>query len=570
MVADIEDDPTEENDLSSTNLQVVQELTAALQRFNASQIDQSTPKDRNAKGEACGDGLSCAVPWLQTPSAISCPGAPAVKPAPPPSPPSPAPPPEGCVAQLGKDGCEAGREQACESCAEKHQSDLKAAGCTTTAVKSYCTQAPPKPSRLKSHLTQAANWNITAGTIALHGWACYTEQGPTVALSVDGLDPQHVVASGRTHGVCGEATFGTFSAEFTAAKGESFLSGPHVVGGDVVLDGGVEEPLGGTPACIVNGKPATCPDTTATTTTSDPSRLKMDDLVATFSALDSPGARPATRAVAGLLNGGPEFGNKFLDPLRMGNYRGNACRNRRLYEVLERAGVRNVQCDVGQWLNCTADPETLQNTSACEVWPGRDGDWRPYEALTRELVKTRLGPKVSFGVWNEPNAGWPSCRRTNGCGTPPASWLEVWRRTVLQIRAIDKGATIVGPSIAGFNMTFMAGFVDFSVANDVVPTMLDWHEFGQNGSEIPAHHATMRRWLSVHHPSLAKIPIGHGETISEPARLMAGHTLGVIAGLERAGAAFSVHSTWGPEVRGFLPSGHRSKSAFILTERKPH
>jgi hypothetical protein len=98
------------------------------------------------------------------------------------------------------------------------------------------------------------------------------------------------------------------------------------------------------------------------------------DLIATFSPLLGPSARPATRAAAGLLNGGPEFGNKFLDPLRMGNYRGNACRNRRLYEVLERAGVKNIQCDISQWLNCTGRVESLQNTSACEVWPGRNGE----------------------------------------------------------------------------------------------------------------------------------------------------------------------------------------------------
>ena len=286
------------------------------------------------------------------------------------------------------------------------------------------------------------------------------------------------------------------------------------------------------------------------------------DLIAKFSSL-GPGVRPATRAAAGLLNGGPEFGNRFMDPLRMGNYRGLDCRNPRLYKVMRRAGVHNIQCDVDQWLNCTAQPQSLQNTSACQIWPGRDGDWRPYESLVRGIVASQVGPEVSFGVSNEPNSVWPGCRNiTGGCETPHTQWLEVWKHTVLQIRATDKAATIVGPSIAGFNMAFMAAFVDYSVANDVVPTMLDWHEFGQNGSEIPAHHATMRSWLSVHHPALAKIPIGHGETISEPARLMAGHTLGVIAGLERAGAAFGVHSTWGPEVRGFLPTGHYKHCSF--------
>lgn len=204
-----------------------------------------------------------------------------------------------------------------------------------------------------------------------------------------------------------------------------------------------------------------------------------------------------------------------MDPLRMGNYRGLDCRNPRLYQVMRRAGIHNFQCEIDQWLNCTAQPQSLQNTSACQVWPGRDGDWQPYESLVRGLVASRVGPEVSWGVSNEPNSVWPGCRNiTGGCETPHAQWLEVWKHTVQQIRTTDKGATIVGPSTAGFKLSFITAFVDYSVANDVVPTMLDWHEFGQNGSEIPAHHATMRSWLKVHHPSLAEIPIGHGETIS--------------------------------------------------------
>jgi hypothetical protein len=219
---DIENDPTEENDLSSTEPQIVQKLYAALQRFNASQIDQSTAKDRNAKGEPCGDGLSCAVPWLPTPATITCPGAPPpIKPQPPGPPPAPSPP------------------------------------------------GPSPPSKLRSHLTQAANWKITASSIALHGWACYDseKQAPTITLTVDGQDAQHVLASGTSHGVCsGSATFGTFSAVLTAGKGVSFLTGEHLVNGEVVLEGGAREPLGDAPACIANGQPATCPDATTATT----------------------------------------------------------------------------------------------------------------------------------------------------------------------------------------------------------------------------------------------------------------------------------------------------------------
>jgi hypothetical protein len=102
---------------------------------------------------------------------------------------------------------------------------------------------------------------------------------------------------------------------------------------------------------------------------------------------------------------------------------------------------------------------------------------------------------------------WPGCRGANGCALPDSAWLEVWRRTVLQIRATDTSATIVGPSTNSFSLPFMAAFLNYSVANSVVPTMLDWHEFGNNGSDIPQHHAMMRQWLGVHHSSLAKIPI---------------------------------------------------------------
>ena len=52
-------------------------------------------------------------------------------------------------------------------------------------------------------------------------------------------------------------------------------------------------------------------------------------------------ARPATRAVAGLLNGGPEFGAKFLDPLRMANYRGAACQSPSAYAA---AAVTTATC----------------------------------------------------------------------------------------------------------------------------------------------------------------------------------------------------------------------------------
>ena len=60
--------------------------------------------------------------------------------------PSPAPPGGSCSAQLAKDGCSASAgQEACEACAEKHQSDLKAAGCTPKLVNQLCAGGGPAP-----------------------------------------------------------------------------------------------------------------------------------------------------------------------------------------------------------------------------------------------------------------------------------------------------------------------------------------------------------------------------------------------------------------------------------------
>ena len=160
------------------------------------------------------------------------------------------------------------------------------------------------------------------------------------------------------------------------------------------------------------------------------------DLVVNFSAalLQGANARPATRAVAGLLNGGPEFGAKFLDPLRMGNYRGEACQSPSAYSAMVQAGATNIQCDMDQMAaNCTALPPNLNDTSMCSAWPGRNGDWASWEKAVAEIVASKAGPKTSWGVWNEPNDGfWPGC--ASGCTVPDPAWLTVWNRTVRAIR----------------------------------------------------------------------------------------------------------------------------------------
>ena len=54
-------------------------------------------------------------------------------------------PPAACAARLAKDGCEARGKEACIACAERHQADLEAAGCTNSGVEGFCGGSPPAP-----------------------------------------------------------------------------------------------------------------------------------------------------------------------------------------------------------------------------------------------------------------------------------------------------------------------------------------------------------------------------------------------------------------------------------------
>ena len=66
LLFDIEQDPLEEHDISTGHLGIVDELVKALHAHNSSHIDQSTFSNRRTlpDKEPCGNGLTCATPWL--------------------------------------------------------------------------------------------------------------------------------------------------------------------------------------------------------------------------------------------------------------------------------------------------------------------------------------------------------------------------------------------------------------------------------------------------------------------------------------------------------------------------
>jgi len=284
------------------------------------------------------------------------------------------------------------------------------------------------------------------------------------------------------------------------------------------------------------------------------------DLTVAFPSGDG-AARPATRACGGLLNSGPEYGSALLDPLRLGSYRGKGCLE--YYDALAESGVRTIACSAAE------EYAYLVNGSDTNPGgPGAGGNWTRWDAMLDELLRvkrTRAMDRLALTVWNEPNSGFWH-------GTTD-EYLELWRRTVLYVRRRDPTITILGPTIDDFDLGYLATFVNFSITENVMPDVLDWHAWGGagamgpveaacpclypavlpcacaatvgNGSDLPAQHAAMRAWLEARHPDHAAVPFGNSEMVPMAARLFAGLTLGSLAGLERAGAVFAAHSNWG-------------------------
>jgi hypothetical protein len=75
-----------------------------------------------------------------------------------------------------------------------------------------------------------------------------------------------------------------------------------------------------------------------------------------------------------------------------------------------------------------------------------------------------------YEIWNEPGGTWSSSN--------PVTFNEFWRQTFVQLRQLDPGIKIIGPSYAYYNATFISSFLSFCKTNSCLPDIVSWHELG--------------------------------------------------------------------------------------------
>jgi hypothetical protein len=98
-------------------------------------------------------------------------------------------------------------------------------------------------------------------------------------------------------------------------------------------------------------------------------------------------------------------------------------------------------------------------------------DWSNKVAQTAARKKAAgLANIYGYEIWNEPDGTWKSSN--------PLAFNDFWKQTYAQLRQLDPGVKIVGPSISYYSDPYLRSFLSFCKANGCLPDIVGWHELG--------------------------------------------------------------------------------------------
>ena len=107
-------------------------------------------------------------------------------------------------------------------------------------------------------------------------------------------------------------------------------------------------------------------------------------------------------------------------------------------------------------------------------WP-YEFSWSTWPTVVQQQVQeveaSRYAGITDFELWNEPDNTWLSANGT---------FNSFWTTTFNQVRSLDPGAVIQGPSFSD-NISGMQSFLQNAVATNTVPNILTWHELESAG-----------------------------------------------------------------------------------------
>jgi hypothetical protein len=201
-----------------------------------------------------------------------------------------------------------------------------------------------------------------------------------------------------------------------------------------------------------------------------------------------------------------------------------------------------------------------------DVLPGWPYKW-PGQATWLNEVKNVIAARKASGltnwdgyeIWNEPPDTWPAA---NGDFN-----TICWKPTYDLLRAQDPNIRIIGPSFSFYNSTRMSDFLKFAKANNCLPDVVSWHQWG-SGAFVAAleNYRSLEKTLGI---SPRAISINeYSSKTSDPYEGSPGYSVPFIAKFERHGVESAMISWWWVSLPGrmgsLLTSGNQKGGGWHL------
>jgi hypothetical protein len=110
-------------------------------------------------------------------------------------------------------------------------------------------------------------------------------------------------------------------------------------------------------------------------------------------------------------------------------------------------------------------------------WPYKWVSTADYKSQVTTVINAKIASGRSnysgYEIWNEPNGTWQTA---NGDFN-----TVCWKPIYDLIRSLDPTAKIIGPSYAYYNNSYMTSFLTWAKANNCLPDIICWHQWGSEG-----------------------------------------------------------------------------------------
>jgi hypothetical protein len=172
-------------------------------------------------------------------------------------------------------------------------------------------------------------------------------------------------------------------------------------------------------------------------------------------------------------------------------------------------------------------------------FPYRWVSWSDWQSkvdaqLTARLAANTVTNVEAWELWNEPDFTW----NTAAAGPFDAGWIRTFR----QVRARDTVTPILGPSITGWNASYLRSFLTSARNAGALPDIVCWHELNHTAPQIAGHVAEYRaleRELGISPRPISINEYGWTDEIYVP-----GIETSYVAKLERAGVEMANRAFW--------------------------